>query len=82
MAANRVADLTVDELRALMRDEMRTLIRETVQEVLDEMREEDPDAGLQLRPEIEAYLEEYRREKSKGRPVREVMHDLGLLDDE
>lgn len=82
MASNRVADLTVDELRMLMREEMRGLIRETVQEVLDEMSEEDPDAGLKFRPEIEAELEEYMREKPKGRPAHEIMKELGLLDDE
>ncbi len=64
--AERVADLTVDELRAL--------IREAVQEVLSELDGED----LDFAPEFAERLRAYLRERPKGRPLDEVARELGL----
>jgi hypothetical protein len=54
MHEGKVADLSVDGLRALIREEMRGLVRETVREVLAEVAEEegDPDAGLEFKAKI------------------------------
>jgi hypothetical protein len=83
MITNRVGDLTVDELRAMLREEMRALIRETVQEVLEEVISgDDPDAGLEFKPEIAEQLTEYLSAKSRGRSAQDVMKDLGLSEDE
>jgi len=82
MMVNRVADLTIDEFREMMREEMQTLIRQTVREVLEEvMSDEDSDEGLEFKPEIAERLQTYLAEKPKGRPAQEVMKDLGLLED-
>ncbi len=70
MNANRVADMTVDELRAL--------IRETVRDVIEEMTDVDPDSGLELRPEIAEQLQTALREKRRGTPLADMIHELGL----
>ena len=71
MAAERVADLTVDEFKAL--------IRQTVYEVLDEFYEDDdPDAGLEFKPEVAAYLREAMIAKRPGIPAEEVARRLGI----
>ena len=57
MAAQTVAELTVDELRAL--------IRETVTEVVAEMLD-DPDRGLELSDWAVARLEKAQREAAAG----------------
>jgi hypothetical protein len=83
MITNRVGDLTVDELRAMLREEMRALIRETVQEVLEEViSSDDPDTGLEFKPEIAEQLQEYLSDRPRGRSAQDVMKDLGLLEDE
>ena len=73
MAANRVADMTVEELRSLIHD--------TVRHVLEEMIAEYEDT-LEFTEETAASLREYQLRKPQGRPAREVMKELGLLDDE
>jgi hypothetical protein len=71
MSTNRISDLTVDEFR--------TLIRETVREVLEELVEiDDPDDGLEFRPEVAEYLKEALRERKPGTPLEDVMRDLHL----
>ncbi len=61
MAAQTVAELTVDELRAL--------IRETVTEVVTEMLD-DPDRGLELSDWAVARLEKAQREAAAGQRSR------------
>ena len=61
MAAQTVAELTVDELRAL--------IRETVTEVVAEMLD-DPDRGLELSDWAVARLEKAQREAAAGQRSR------------
>lgn len=76
-AVARVGDLTVAELRALMRD----VVREIVQEALDERLEGyDPDEGLELRPEFVQELQEIINSDQRGRPAEEVFRELGLGD--
>ncbi len=59
----KVSDMTVRELK--------TLIKDTVQELID------PDYGLELRPEVEEALR--RSVKSRERiPVEKVAKKLGL----
>jgi len=62
----RVSDMTVGELKAL--------IRETLNELLD------PDYGLELRPEIVEELKESIRQKERGEgiPLVEAKKQLGL----
>lgn len=67
-AKNGIADMTVGELR--------DLIRETVREALLEMV--DPDEGLEFRPEIAARIEKALREQPRGVPVAEARRRLGL----
>jgi hypothetical protein len=82
MSSNLIKDLTVEELRALIREEMRPLIHETVRQVLDEViGDHDPDMDLAFKPEIANQLSEYLREKPKGQPAHEVMRELDLLDE-
>ncbi len=76
MSTSRVTDLTVDQLRALIREEMRDLVREAVREVLNELTEgddDDPDAGLSLKPEIAERLDSYLKERPQGRSLNDVM---------
>lgn len=62
----KVSDMTVKELK--------TLIKDTVQELID------PDYGLELRPEVEASLKESIKQKQRGEgvPLEEVKKRLGL----
>lgn len=40
--------------------------------------EGDPEAGLKLKPEIEARLERFQRGEYKSRPLKDALKDLGL----
>ena len=60
----KVGDMTVGELKELIKD--------VVQEVID------PDYGLELRPEVEADLKESLKRKEKGIPLEAVVKELGL----
>ncbi len=70
MNSNRVADMTIDELRAL--------IRETVRDVIEEMTDDDPDVGLEFKPEVAERLQIALQEKRRGTPLADVIHELGL----
>jgi hypothetical protein len=48
----KIGDMTVDELRSVIRDTMHEFI--------------DPDHGLILRPTVEGELKESRKERKKG----------------
>jgi hypothetical protein len=62
---DRVADMTVDELRQL--------IREALLDILDEYAQgTDPDAGLSFRPEVAASLRRFLRERPQGTPLAEL----------
>ncbi len=68
----QVKDMTVDELK--------TLIRQTVAETLEEFID-DPDSGLELKKEVRKQLIESLKETEvgiPGIPVEEVVQKLGL----
>jgi hypothetical protein len=68
------------QIKDLTTDDLKTLIRETVQEVLDGYLE-DPDAGLTLRPKVQANLEATRVRIASGQrgiPAAEVAKQFGL----
>ena len=73
MAAQTVAELTIDEFRAL--------IRETVAEVVAELLD-DPDEGLELSDWAVARLEKAQRETETGqrstKPLLEVARTHSL----
>ena len=72
MASAKVADLTIDELRGLIRDVM----SETLRDVLD-----DPDQGLEIRAEMMAQIRRSLANLSsttKTHSADEVAARLGL----
>jgi hypothetical protein len=71
--APRVSDLTLDEFRAMLELVMDRKMAEWM----------DPDAGLELRPEIIASIERQRKEYAagkRGKSLDEVAARLGLDD--
>ena len=69
MAAQTVAELTIDEFRAL--------IRETVTEVFAELLD-DPDDVLEFREEFVAEMERRLASNRRTTPLPEVSKRLGL----
>jgi hypothetical protein len=74
MAANRVADMTIEELQ--------NLIHDTVLNVLEELIVPENEDDLEFTDEIAASLREYLAERPDGEPAEKVMKELGLWDDE
>jgi hypothetical protein len=77
MTASRVADLTIEEFRAVVREEMRGLIRETVQQVLEDA---DLDAELEFKPEIARRLRKFLDEEPEGEPIDDLLNELSADD--
>ncbi len=67
-----VNDLTVDELRALMRE----VVEEVVEEQLGMLKV--PDEGLELRDEVSESLEAYLASDRRGDDADDVFRSLGL----
>ena len=71
--SQRVSDLTVDELRGLIRE----IVTETMAEILT-----DPDTGLELREEFQFELQQSLQQrlghKQETTPIEDVARDLGL----
>ena len=67
----------------ISREELRELVRELMQEVLWEYEQQlpDPDEGLEFRPEVAERLRRYLKEKPAGRPLDDVIREIGLGDD-
>ena len=68
----KVADMTTDELQTMLE----ALIDRKMSEWIG-----DPDAGLELRPEISASIERQRKEYAagkRGKSLTEVAQQLGL----
>ena len=82
MGVSRVTDLTVDELRALIREEMQELVREAVREALVDLAGDDvdPDAGLEFKPEIAARLRAFQQGKMQGRLLDDVVREMSFAD--
>ena len=68
----RVSDLSVDELRALLRE----VVEEVVEEKLGLLL--DPDEGLKLRSEVADSLQEYLASERQGEDADDVFRALGL----
>ncbi len=68
----RVNDLTVDELRTLMRE----VVEEVVEEQLGLLK--DPDEGLELRDDVAESLEVYLGSNRRGDDADDVFRALGL----
>jgi hypothetical protein len=75
MSTTRVADLTVEEFRELLRE----IVQETIGELLADC---DPDVGLKFRPDVAEYLTNALKEKRPGIPLNEVEKEPGLDDEE
>ena len=62
----KITELTVSDLKTLIKDALSELI--------------DPDYGLELRPEVEKELRESMKQKERGEglPLQEVKKRLGL----
>jgi len=71
----KLNDLTVGEFKTLMRG----LLQEAVWELEQSMP--DPDEGLKLKPEIMRELWLSKHDQSEGIPAKDVMRELGLLDE-
>ncbi len=72
MIKNRVADLTIDEFRAMMREEFRMLIRQTVRETLQEViGKGDSDEGSEFKPEIAERLRRFMSKQPVGEPLKD-----------
>ncbi|MCL4489563.1 MAG: hypothetical protein M1570_15755 [Chloroflexi bacterium] len=68
----RVGDMT--------REELRDLIKSSVEDSLVEILQ-DPDAGLELRPEIIAQIQQQRKQIAAGKPgktLEELMQEYGI----
>jgi hypothetical protein len=72
----KVSELTVDELRELLQETMRDLVEELIEQRLG--MKTDPDADLDLRPEVEDSLREYLSSDRRGDDGGEVFRSLGL----
>jgi len=64
----------------ISRDERKEMVRDILQELLWEMEQSqpDPDAGLELRPEIQQRLREGRKRELVTKSVDEVMREFAL----
>lgn len=79
MAPTRVADLTLDELRQLLREELRPLIYEVVHEAIEAaIDEQDFDESTNFAPEVESQLRQFVLDRPRGKPVDDLMNELGL----
>lgn len=72
----KVADLTVDELRDLLQDTIRELVEEVVEEKLGMLS--DPDKGLELHSEMAESLRTYLASERRGKDADDVFRELGL----
>lgn len=73
---DKVAELTVDELRELLHSTIRELVEEVVEERIGMLT--DPDEGLELRPEVVDSLQEYLESDQQGDDADDEFRALGL----
>jgi len=67
---NKVGDMTVAELREV--------IRETVSELLLDLPQSDD--GLEFTPEVAKYFEQFRASHPRGTPMEDVFKEMGIDD--
>ncbi len=76
MSQSRIGDLTVEELRTLIRETVRETIKEWLCEVVDA---NDPDAELEFRPAVAERLRRALKEDiQQGSTLEDVASELGL----
>jgi hypothetical protein len=68
----KLGELTVGQLKHMLRDHMRGLVFAFVQQL------PDPDEGKSLRPEIEEALNRQRQNPTDGEPIDDLLHELDL----
>jgi hypothetical protein len=73
---DKVAELTVDELRELLHSTIRELVEEVIEERMGMLT--DPDADLELRSEVVNSLQEYLESDQRGDDADDVFQALGL----
>lgn len=71
-----IADLTVEEFRSVLQDALRELVEEVVEEKLGLLS--DPDADLELHPDMAASLQRYLESDRRGDEADTVFRALGL----
>ncbi len=76
MKTNRVADLTLEELEAFIQK----VVYETINGFLAIDDTPDEDEGLDLHPEVADELKTALHEKKRGKPLRQVLEELGFAD--
>lgn len=72
--------MPTNPIKTMDRSELKSLVREFMQEIVWEAEAQlpDPDNGLQLRPEVAAYLQTALEENRwEGKPLDQVAPDLG-----
>lgn len=74
MSNGRVGDLTVDELRAVIRE----TVRETLEALFSDLDEDDAERDLTFRPDIAAELRAYLAARPAGRSLDDIARELGL----
>ncbi len=76
MSAQRLSDMTRDDLKLVVKE----ILDEAIQEFLWELEQQmpDPDEGLTLRADVVESLLHAQREKRRGTPLDDVVRELGL----
>jgi hypothetical protein len=74
--STKLSDMTVGEFKALIRE----IVEDVVQDAVFQLEQQlpDPDEGLKLKPEIARRLWKATQEKPEGKPLEEVMRELGM----
>lgn len=73
---NKVAELTVDELRELLHNTIRELVEEVIEERIGMLT--DPDEAMELRPEVVDSLKKFQNSDRRGEDADTVFRALGL----
>lgn len=75
----KLAELTVGEFKTIVREIVQDIVKQAMFEL--EQYLPNPDEGKPLKPEVAEELRRYLQERPDGRPVEDVMKELGLLDE-
>ena len=73
MSKSALVDLTMDDLRTLIREEVQIVVRKTLEYLIG-----DPDEGLEFKPEIAERLEKFLAEQPDGAPIDDIMNELHI----
>jgi len=75
MDKSLLTEMTIEEFRALIKETVRETIREWLCETVDP---NDPDAGLEFRPEVAEYLQKVLRGEEEYVTWEDATRELGL----